>query len=106
MLLEVVGKHLDLKTLTAEHKWIGLSQVDKIQLNFGRPVINPFCNVRCSEKDFSAWWQKKNKFSIFFKDASKGNSGNAGAGGLILYPGGKLQTSFSWGLGQLSHNQA
>ena len=99
MLLEVVGKHLDLKTLSAEHNWIGLSQVDKFQLNFGRPVINPFWHVRSLEKDFSDWWQKKNKVSIFFDGVLKGNPGNAGAGGLIFYQGGKLQTSFNWGLG-------
>ena len=61
LLLEVVGNHLDLKELSVEHNWLGLSQVDKIQLNSGRPVINPFWQVRNSEKYFSGWWQKKNK---------------------------------------------
>ena len=32
--------------------------------------------------------------------------GNGGAGGLISYPRGRLQTIFSWGLGQLTNNQA
>ena len=36
----------------------------------------------------------------------QGNPGNTGAGRLIFYPGGRLKTSFSWGLGQLSNNQA
>ena len=44
--------------------------------------------------------------SIFFDGVSKGNLGNAGAGGLIFYPGGRLHSCFSWGLGQLSNNQA
>ena len=72
--------------------------MDKIQLSSGRPVINPFWQVRLSEKDFSDWWQRKNKVSIFFDGASKGKLRNAGAGGLIFYPGGRLQTSFNWGL--------
>ena len=47
----------------------------------------------------------KNKVSIFFDGASKGNSGKVGAGGLIFYPGGNLETSFSWGVGQTTNNQ-
>ena len=85
---------------------VGIVIGGKIQLRSGRPVINPFWQVRRSEKDFSDWWQRNNKVSIFFDGASKGNPGNAGAGGLIFYLGGRLQTSFSWGLGQLSNNQA
>ena len=49
--------------------------------------------------------EKKNKVSIFFDGASKGNLGNVRVGGLIFFLGGLLQTSFSWGLGQLSNNQ-
>ena len=48
----------------------------------------------------------KNKVSIFFDGASKGNPGKVGAGGLIFYPGKKVETSFSWGVGHLSNNQA
>ena len=68
--MEVVRNHLDLKNLSVELNWLGLSQVDKIQLNSGRPVINPFWQVRRLEKKFSNWWQKKNKVSIFFGGAS------------------------------------
>ena len=57
------------------------------------------------EKYFSDWWQSKKKVSIFFDGASKGNPRKAGAGGLIFYPGGGIQSSFSWGLGHLSNNQ-
>ena len=49
---------------------------------------------------------KENKVSIFFDKASKGNPGKVRAGGLIFYPGGRLETSFSWGVGQLTNNQA
>ena len=89
-----------------EHKWFGLIQMDKSQLSIGRPVNTPFWQVRCAEKDFIDWWQRKNKVSIFFDGASKGNSGNAGVDGLIFYLGGGLQSNFNWGLGKLSNNQA
>ena len=48
----------------------------------------------------------KNKVSIFFDGASKGNLGKFGTGGLIFYLGGKLETSFNWGVGHLTNNQA
>ena len=71
-LLEVVGNsQIDEIKLDAEHKWIGSLQVDKIQLGSSRPVIKPFWQVRISEKEFSEWWQTKNKVSIFFNGASK-----------------------------------
>ena len=59
-----------------------------------------------SGKTISEWWQRKNKVSIFFDGASKGNLGKARAGGLIFYPRGMLETSISWGIGQLTNNQA
>ena len=43
---------------------------------------------------------------IFFDGASKGNPGKAGERVLIFYPGGKLETSSTWGIGQNSNNQA
>ena len=62
--------------------------------------------MRLPKKEFSEWWQRKNKVSIFFDGASKGNSGKDGGVGLIYFPGGRLETSFSWGLGQITNNQA
>ena len=57
-------------------------------------------------KEFSEWWKIENKVSIFFDGASKGNPGKDGAGGFIFYPGGNLEMSFSWGVGQTTNNQA
>ena len=66
LLLEVAGNNIDPNKIKVEHKWLGLLQVDKIQPSSGRLVINPFWQVRRSEKEFSNWWKMKNKFSIFF----------------------------------------
>ena len=61
--------------------------------------------MRLLKKEFSEWWQRQNKVSVFFDGASKGNLGIAGAGGMIYYPRGMLETSLSWGLGQSTNNQ-
>ena len=86
---------IDAIKLEADHKWLGSLHVDKIQLGSGRPVIKPSWQIRITEKEFTKWWKKKNKVSIFFDGASKGNPGKFGAGGLIYYPVGMLETSFS-----------
>ena len=62
--------------------------------------------MRLSEKEFSEWWQIQNKVSFFFNGASKGNEGIVGVGSLSYYPGGMLETSFSWGIEQSTNNQA
>ena len=62
--------------------------------------------MRLLEKEFSEWWQSQNKVLVFFDGASKGNLGITEAGGLLYYPGGMLGTSFSWGIGQSTNNQA
>ena len=83
-----------------------MKQVVDTQIGFSRPVIKPFWQVRLSANEFSKLWKTKNKVSIFFDAVSKGNPGKAGAGGLIFYLGGKLETSFSWGVGHITNNQA
>ena len=77
MLLEVLGNKFQIDPIkfTAEHNWIGPLQPNKIQLGFGRPFTKPIWQVRLPEKEFSEWWQRKNKVSIFFDGASKGNPG-------------------------------
>ena len=53
-------------------------------------VIKTFWQIRHSEKEFSDWWKSKNKATIFFDGASKGNPGKVGAGGVIFSPGIKI----------------
>ena len=89
-----------------EHKCLGSLQAVKIQLGSSVLVIKPIWQIRLPKNEFSEWWQRKNKVSIFFDGVSKGILGKDGARGLIFYPGGRLETSFSWGLGKLTNNQA
>ena len=48
----------------------------------------------------------KNKVSILFDGALKGNPGKAGPGELNFYPGGNLETSFSQGVVLTTNNLA
>ena len=54
--------------------------------------------MRLPENEFSEWWQRQNKASVFFDGASKGTMGIPRAGGMLYYPGGTLETSFNWGI--------
>ena len=83
-----------------------MKQVDNTKIGFSRPVIKPFWQVRLPANEFLEWWKTKNKYSILFDRVSKGNPRKAGAGGLIFYLGGKLETSFSWGARHITNNQA
>ena len=106
-LLEVVGSpQLEEIKLEVEHNWLRVRQENKAQLGASKPVIKPHWQIKMTEKEILEWWHLKNKVTIFFDGVSKGNPWKAGAGGLIYYPGGMLATSFSWGVGQLSNNQA
>ena len=106
MLLEAVGNQIKIDPSIVEYQWIGSLQQTKPQNNFGKPFIKPKWKMRLSKKEFSEWWQIQNKVSVFFDGASKGNPGISKAGGLLYYPGGMLETSFSWGIEQSTNNQA
>jgi hypothetical protein len=62
--------------------------------------------IREEDDKFQTWWRSKNITTIFFDGASKGNPGEAGAGGVIYSPNGTTKDCFCWGLGQKSNNQA
>ena len=62
--------------------------------------------IRLSSKDFQPWLRDKNSYSLFFDGASKGNPGVAGAGGILLDPGGQVEQRFAWGLGSRTNNEA
>ena len=49
---------------------------------------------------------KDKKVSVFFDGASKGNTGIVRVGEMLYYPGGMIETSFSWGIGKSTNNQA
>ena len=62
--------------------------------------------VRLSTNEFQSWLRDKNSYSLFFDGASKCNPGVAGAGGILVDPGGQVEHRFAWGLGPRTNNEA
>jgi len=58
------------------------------------------------EQEFIKWNSTLDEWCLFFDGASKGNPSQAGGGGIIIDPFGKLHLSYAWGLGYASNNQA
>jgi ribonuclease HI len=58
------------------------------------------------EQAFLQWRSSLKEWSLFFDGASKGNPGQAGGGGVILDPSGKIHKEYAWGLGHASNNHA
>ena len=55
---------------------------------------------------FENWLKERKIFKLFFDGASKGNPGKVGGGGVIMDPGGKIVTEYSWNIGYDSNNMA
>ena len=62
--------------------------------------------VRLDENEFLKWRASLNECSLFFDGASKGNPGQAGAGGILLNVENVILSSYAWGLGLDSKNKA
>jgi ribonuclease HI len=58
------------------------------------------------EQEFEEWKRKENKYILLFDGASKGNSGVARGGGILVGPNGLLEIRFAWGLGIETNNIA
>lgn len=58
-----------------------------------------------NEEDFLSWLSKQTLPSLFFDGVAKGNTGIAGAGGLIIKPDETSLHRFAWGLGHSSSIQ-
>ena len=48
-----------------------------------------------TSKEFSQWKASINSHSLFFDGAAKGNPTEAGVGGIIFDPGGKIVTTYA-----------
>ena len=58
------------------------------------------------KKQFENWLRERKLFKLFFDGASKGNPRRVGGGGVIMDPGGKIVTEYSWNIGYDSNNMA
>ena len=59
-------------------------------------------NSRCSSENLDEFVLSCH----FFDGASKGNPGISGAGGMVYSPDSLTKSSYSWGIGSLTNNQA
>jgi hypothetical protein len=55
--------------------------------------------------ELKTWLKHRATHSFFFDGASKGNLGEAGAGGVILGLRGEIETTYAWSLGKVTNNQ-
>ena len=62
--------------------------------------------IQKSTKEFNRWKENLNSYSLFFDRAAKGNPGEAGAGRVILDPGGEIKMTYAWVLGRKTNNEA
>jgi ribonuclease HI len=58
------------------------------------------------EQEFEEWKREENKYILCFDEASKGNLGVEGGGGILVGPNGLSEIRFSWGLGIETNNIA
>jgi ribonuclease HI len=61
---------------------------------------------RKGKGDFDNWKRDKDGYILSFDDASKGNPGRAGGGGIIEKPNAEIMVRYAIGLGTASNNHA
>ena len=81
-------------------------QSKSITCRAGQPSRTLLWELRLPSNEFKSWLREKNSFAFFFDGASKGNPRVAGMGGILLDPGGYVEQTFAWGLGNRTNNEA
>ena len=77
-----------------------------LKLKSAQPPINPSWRFCGSHDVLHKIWMNSSSAVIFFNGASKGNPGDSRASGLVFSPDSLTNSSFSWGIGSLTNNQA
>lgn len=91
---------------TKEKDWLKISKNSKSTSNQKKKNKVPSFCIRLSRENFEEWKRNIGKVQLLFKGATKGNPGEAGAGGMIFNLEKKYETKYAWGLGKASNNQA
>ena len=73
-------------------------------LNPSKKLRLPSWHIRMRKDDLQNWRTKIRINSLFFDDASKGNPGILGAGGVIFDSKGNTQKEYAWGIGRETNN--
>jgi hypothetical protein len=70
-------------------------------------ILQKSCwQLQFSHQDYNLWLSSQAGHILCFDGASKGNPGEAGAGGVLYSPRGQRLLDFSWNLGINSNNMA
>jgi hypothetical protein len=113
LLAEVVRKRGNSKQkfflLNVEERlWLSLLETGIIKsphLTIRNPRSTERWKLRVHKEQIAERVKIQNCHILFFDGASKGNPGEAGAGGVLLYPGGNNVGSFASSLGVATNNQ-
>jgi ribonuclease HI len=62
--------------------------------------------LQFSPQEFKSWLNTQKSHVLCFDGASKGNPGEAGAGGVLFSPRGQRLLTYSWNLGMTTNNSA
>lgn len=85
--------------LPEEKRWLGALEPNPHKQLLSPQKANQEWCIRKEDDKFQLWWRSQNLTTIFFDRASKGNPGDAGAGGVIYSIVGIAKHCFKWGLG-------
>jgi hypothetical protein len=91
---------VDISLQQEEKNWLSTFVLTHWIHNIDKPHLKNKWRLRDNHDIFQSWWRKQGITTVFFDGTSKGNPGTAGAGGLIYSIEGRIQETFSWGLGQ------
>ena len=62
--------------------------------------------IRKGKEEFQQWRKTLFFYTLFYDGASKGNPREARVGGIIFDPGQNIVTTFAWGIGRKTNNEA
>ena len=82
-----------------EERWLKEFNPNQQSIEAIKPPQKTNWEIRLDEQDFIKWRSTLDEWCLFFDEALKGNPGQAGGGGIIFEPSGKLHLSYAWGLG-------
>ena len=62
--------------------------------------------IRMDQSQFEIWMKERKIFKLFFDGSSKGNSGAAGEGEVVICCEGNIETEYYWNIGNDTNNMA
>ena len=98
----LLSKNKD-KLTSYETRWLESFNISETTIATAKKPLE-VCELRMDKTQFEIWLKERKIFKLFFDGASKGNSGAAGGGGVIICPEGKTETKYYWNIGNDTNN--